>query len=395
MDSARVNDIFNQARLLSENSEFAELVSRLAHHCAGIAAPPDTPVVTTIDRNDQMLLHSVAEHRNAGAALAQYHSIGIQQHALLSQIIRRLRKEQETLRILDFACGHGRALRFMTAGLENIELHASEIQPDALDFIQSQLGINTIASTTHPSDFNHQGGFDLIWVASLFSHLPDGLFAPWLEKLLSMLTPTGMLCFSTKPMGDAGPDDAGFQYVGQSEVTPLDEDTYGTTHVSDRYVRQLVSRYRPDLACVRLDRCLAHEQDLYLVSGDASLDLSAFTRSLVRGTWGWLDIRKADAHGKLTLEGWAVSFDESHPLNHVRVALGGNELQISTGIPRPDVAEAFERPDFANCGWRCELRIDTLDSENLSVLAESDVYHHLIYFGPVDALTDAPTSESA
>lgn len=344
-------------------------------------------MVTTIDPNDQMLLHSVAGHRDAGAALAQYHSIGIQQHALLSQIIRLTRKGQDTLRVLDFACGHGRGLRFMTAGLENIELHASEIQLDALDFIERELGIDTIASTTHPSDFKHEGDFDLIWVASLFSHLPAELFAPWLEKLLSMLTPTGVLCFSTKPMGDAGPDADGLQFVGESEVTPLDADSYGTTLVSGNYVEQLVRRYRQDLTCVRLERCLAHEQDLYLVSGDASLDLPSFKSRLVRGAWGWLDVRKADTHGKLTLEGWAVSFDENHPLNHVRIALGGNEFQISTGIPRPDVAEAFGRPDFANCGWRCELRIDAPDSSNLTVLAETDAYWHLIYFGPLASLT--------
>ena len=311
MDDTRVNDLFNQARLLSESSGFSELVSRIAHHCAGTVEPPDAPVVTTIDPNDQMLLHSVAGHRNAGAALAQYHSIGIQQHALLSQIIRLTRKGQDTLRVLDFACGHGRGLRFMTAGLENIELHASEIQPDALDFIERELGIDTIASTTHPSDFKHEGDFDLIWVASLFSHLPAELFAPWLEKLLSMLTPTGVLCFSTKPMGDAVPDTDGLQFVGESEVTPLDADSYGTTHVSGNFVEQLVRRYSQDLTCVRLERCLAHEQDLYLVSGDASLDLPSFKSRLVRGAWGWLDVRKADTHGKLTLEGWAVSFDET------------------------------------------------------------------------------------
>lgn len=74
-------------------------------------------------------------------------------------------------------------------------------------------------------------------------------------------------------------------------------------------------------------------------------------------------------------------------MNHVRIALGGNEFQISTGIPRPDVAEAFGRPDFANCGWRCELRIDAPDSSNLTVLAETDAYWHLIYFGPLASLT--------
>lgn len=73
-------------------------------------------------------------------------------------------------------------------------------------------------------------GFDMIWVASLFSHLPDRLFRAWLTKLHALLAPGGVLCFSVRDESQfVGQMPAeGFVYRPESEQIPIDASIYGT-----------------------------------------------------------------------------------------------------------------------------------------------------------------------
>ena len=379
LQDGTVEALVARAQALAGRRELIDGVSRAARHSAGVQAVDGAEVVTAIDGNDQMFLHSLLEHRDPGAALAQYYSIGIQQYALLSQLLKALKAPDRPVRVLDFACGHGRALRFARLSGDAVDLCASEIQADALDFIRTRLGIPVLQSAVHPDDFACGGGFDLIWVASLFSHLPAGLFEPWLAKLLSLLSPGGILCFSTKPM--AGGEGDGFEYVGTSEVTPLGPEVYGTTHVTGDYVGRMVERVEGGFGLVRLNKCLAHEQDLYLAARTGAVDLQSIANGLASGAWGWLDIRRRDAAGRLVLEGWAASFDEAAPLERVRVTVDGHDAIVAVDIPRPDVAEAFGLGAQRPYGWRFTSSEAVPEGALVTVTAETATYTHLVYIG--------------
>ncbi|MEJ1248758.1 class I SAM-dependent methyltransferase [Denitratimonas tolerans] len=377
-------ELFDRARALFASSDLVNLVSHAAYHCAGLPEGSRTAVNTEVDENDQMFLHSLLEHKDPGAALAQYYSIGIQQHALMSQLIKAIKTGEEKLRVLDFACGHGRALRFAVLNRSDIDLHASEIQEDALDFISRRLGVPVMKSAIHPADFHCEETFDLIWVASLFSHLPGALFEPWLAKLLSMLSPRGILCFSTKPMADAAATTGeGLEYAGTSELTPLSSEHYGTTHVTRDHVERMVARLDTRVRTVCLERCLAHEQDLYLSSRSQVIDLHSLGRSLTRGTWGWLDIKSVDEAGRLMLEGWALSLDKNFPLKGVRVWIDDFEFLIEPDIERGDVVDAIGAGVSRDCGWRYESDRPVSAGSRLAVTAESGAYTHVVYVGVV------------
>jgi len=309
---------------------------------------------TRVHANDQMLLHSLRHHRDAGAAVSQYFNVALQQHFAARQILDALFPPgRGDVAVLDFACGFGRLVRFLSCGDRSVRLAVSEIQPDALDFVTGEFGVEALPSSFDPAGFEPGRRFDFIWAASLFSHLPAELFHGWLARLHSLLTPTGVLCFSVHdevlvPPGDTLPA-SGLLFKPQSENAALDARAYGTTYVSEPYVRQAVhSATGAGHPCHRIRKGLAHEQDIYVVAADTARSLDALA-GFRRGPWGWVDERGA-AEGALHLRGWAASLDDG-VLPAVDVRVDGVRHDCPTGLPRPDVRDAFADDRLLGAGW--------------------------------------------
>jgi SAM-dependent methyltransferase len=286
--------LLEEAAALCRDPRFRALILRHCSHLdpAHLADAQATARFSTrIHAGDQMLLHSLREHRHAGAALSQYFNIALQQHNAAQQAIRACFDPSDpTTSVLDFACGYGRLLRFLSLAIPPSRLTASELQADALAFVGHEFGVPTIASHADPARFEPGRRFDCIWVASLFSHLPECLFNAWLQKLLSLLTPRGILCFSVRdsallPPGWTLPA-SGIAYTSDSENPALGADIYGTTWASEAFVRDALHRAGGARPCVRLPKALAQEQDLYIVANDPARDLSGL-HGFRRGPWGW------------------------------------------------------------------------------------------------------------
>ncbi len=314
-----------------------------------------------IHADDPMLLHSLAEHRDAGAALSQYFQIALQQHAAAMQILRAAFDDGlASIDALDFACGHGRLLRFLSLSLPPEHIYASDLQTDAVAFVRDTFGVYALASDPDPARFDPGRRFDFIWVASLFSHLPEPLFHAWLARLVALLTPRGVLAFSVRdagllPGGAAIPS-SGVLYAAESENANLATENYGTTYASEAFVRAAARRAAgDDRACVRLPRALANEQDLYVIGGSRERKLDALS-AFRRGPWGWVDIRRI-GDGELYLEGWAASLDDG-AVDRVEIEIDGARVTCRTSIARPDVAAAFGDARLAHSGWSLRHAFD-------------------------------------
>ena len=77
--------------------------------------------------------------------------------------------------------------------------------------------------------------FDLIYVGSLYSHLPRERFEAYLRRMFDALAPQGLLIFTTH--GDAvepgiPKEPGGFTFVPSSESERLDTQEYGSSFVS-------------------------------------------------------------------------------------------------------------------------------------------------------------------
>lgn len=313
----------------------------------------------TIHTDDQMLLHSLRHHQDANASFSQYYNVGLQQFRAFMQVWQLLGMEQlqPSAQVLDFACGYGRLLRFLVPALPEHSVYGAEIQTDALQFVKQQFSVPVWPSAYAPDEFSPEQSFDLVWVASLFSHLPDHLFTAWLGRLKDILSERGVLCFSVHdqlllPDGQHMPD-AGIRFFAASENADLDNRAYGTTYVTEAYVMAKVSElFGSAYSCQRIPRGLAHEQDLYVVAPRKVYDLQLL-ESFQYGPWGWVDERRCEA-GKLYLRGWAAALD-GETLKLVDIYLDGRLYRCPTGLPRPDVAQVFGRPQLAGSGWEFVL----------------------------------------
>ena len=201
--------------------------------------------------------------------------------------------------------------------------------------------------------------FDFIWVASLFSHLPRELFHGWLARLVSLTTPEGIVCLSVHdecllPAHIPMPAD-GIHFIASSENAELDGNAYGTTFVSEAFVRNAIAAVcGTGHPCFRVRRALANEQDLYVVPHARSRDLSALD-GFRKGAWGWVDECRVSGSGELYLRGWAASVDDG-PLDSIEILVDGALHRCPTGLPREDVRTVLNDPRLGTTGW--EFRHD-------------------------------------
>jgi SAM-dependent methyltransferase len=215
-------------------------------------------VVSAIHPKDDMfrLIRFKNKSRSAAAATADYLESGEIHLRNLEEIFRDIRYSfRQVNSFLDFACGHGRLARFLVRKLEPAKITVSDISEEGVDFTRRTLGVNGFYSTGEPGRLVHDGHYDVIYVVSLFSHLPLATWSDWLEKLYSMLNPKGLLIFSTHGPGareilsargwlptDLKPEGDGFYYSPANETEGrLSPHIYGTTFVTDAYVRDVIT----------------------------------------------------------------------------------------------------------------------------------------------------------
>jgi SAM-dependent methyltransferase len=256
---------------------------------------------TRIHPNDQMLQHSLRHFREVNRSVSQYFNVALQQHNAAQQAFRLvLGAPSADHRLLDFACGYGRLLRFLTLSVPRTQIWASEIQADAVDFAVGQFGVHGILSDIDPQRFEPGIQFDFIWVASPSPCRATSTMAgaPDVDP-----KPGGIVCFSVHdecllPSHIAMPPD-GIHFISSSENAELDGNAYGTTFVSEAFVRSAIAG-----ACgahhpyFRIRRGLANEQDLYVVPRAQDCDLGRLT-GFRKGAWGWVDECRVSGRGAL------------------------------------------------------------------------------------------------
>jgi SAM-dependent methyltransferase len=98
-------------------------------------------------------------------------------------------------RILDFASGHGRVVRFLQVAFPGADIAVSDIDPDAVAFCRETFGVRGFVSSEAPGPVD--GCYDLIWCGSLLTHLDAERWPGWLAFFRDQLDPSGVLVFTT------------------------------------------------------------------------------------------------------------------------------------------------------------------------------------------------------
>lgn len=297
-----------------------------------------------------------------GLALGEYFVTGRRIVDLWTCLLRRHFPGRESLEILDFGSGWGRATRYLVADLPGAEISVADAMPEAVAFQEAAFGVRALPIPANPAGAPGSGpAFDAIFAASVFTHLPETSFHGWLGWLLGRVAPGGFLAFTASspevlPGGDTEPEDASFAFGADSENRVLDPAGYGTAWMREPFVRNAVTRHGTELVTVAFPRRVCHFQDLYVVirpPGDpASLrDLEPEPRVMLEHT-------ELTADGGLRAGGWVAVGKGAADPRSVEAWSGANPLaKAAPGSERGDLAGALGDPGLRGWSWSMEIPV--------------------------------------
>jgi SAM-dependent methyltransferase len=262
-------------------------------------------------------------------------------------------------KLLDFASGFGRVTRFVLRDLPPERVWVSDVVAAAVEFQRRELGVRGFVSTARPQDLACGERFDCILVSSLFTHLPAATFVPWLRRLWELLAPGGVLAFSVHdagllPAGRQLPP-SGLLFEPTSESCSLAVADYGSTWVSESFVRDALRGVAPSASAVRIPKALANFQDLYVAVAEPWADFSGL--KLTGAVQGFVEHCGWTPPDALEISGWVADRGGGLPVE-VRAWIGGEVAERRGDLsPRPDVSALFPAEPVAAMGWRLSPRV--------------------------------------
>lgn len=172
---------------------------------------------------------------------------------------------------LEFACGHGRFTRHLAQVLPAGGLTVSDVVPGSVEFLCHHFGVRGFASTPLPGALHIPERYDVVFVLSLFSHLPDATWSAWLARLHQAVAPGGVLVFSTHGekcarLSGVNWDVNGYAFFASSESNAIDGAEYGTTYTSADYVKRAIADVAPRAQVFHLPAAFWGNQDAFVVT---------------------------------------------------------------------------------------------------------------------------------
>ncbi|MBV8520277.1 MAG: class I SAM-dependent methyltransferase [Acidobacteria bacterium] len=345
-----------------------------------------------IDERDDMLDFALTllDH-DRDAALTNYFQNGLEQYELVKHIAAW--RASRPARMLDFASGYGRLTRFLVHEHLADSVTVSDILEGGMEFQAGQFGVRTILSTQNPEEFAAPETYDVIFVASLFTHLPPATFTRWLRRLAQFLTKDGLLLFSVhdESIAPEGVAD-GIAFASYSESRVLDANDYGSTWVTESFVREQVRGIGAEWACVRLPRALSDWQDVYVVSPSAIEHPQP--RRVPKGFIERAEVEKDGIH----FDGWATAGDEAP--ERVDVCVDDEVVaSVRTFHARADVAQWLGNETASHSGWSCvvphtAVRSFRFQTATVSAYSRAGV-ERILFHGTLDAATAFVAKERA
>lgn len=347
-----------------------------------------------ISAADEMLhFFLYAQGHGLEQAVAMYLDSGRRIWATLRQILAwKFGSPNWGGRVLDFASGYGRMTRHLIADVPKDSVWVSDIYAEGVAFQQREFGVNGIVSTTEPNQFPQGNQFDCILVSSLFTHLPENRFVEWLRCLGDLVKSGGLLLFSVHDMAlrKGSPSQSDIEFEAMSESGSLDTREYGSTWVTENFVRSTLQAILGACPVLRIPRGLASFQDLYAVLKEkATSSSSPFANLRIeREADGFLEHCSWGGRRMLRLSGWAGDRVTGVPPQEIRVWIDGVLVASHRDLlPRPAVGQAFASDPMEVVGWQMTVELppdSDMDSAMLLVRPVSSTGEEMgLYAGTV------------
>ena len=193
----------------------------------------------------------------------------------LSELMLLLESVQRPLlgagSFLEFASGHGRFTRHLVKALGAERVTVSDVVPDAVAFARDTLGVPGFLSAARPEDVAWPRRYGVVFVLSLFSHLPRSSWGRWLARLVDAVEPGGLLVFTTHGTEAARRarvtlDAEGYFFAPSSESTAIDAQEYGTAFTDEAFVRARTAKLAGTVEVLRwAPMWFWHHQDAWVL----------------------------------------------------------------------------------------------------------------------------------
>lgn len=333
-----------------------------------------------ICEDDEMYLFSLSNVKDdRDRALVRYYAIGRRILDTVKQVVDwHFGSFENVPSFLDFACGYGRFTRFLIQEMPPEKIWVSDIYANAVKFQTEYLGVSGIVSTGKPENYLIERKFDCILANSFFSHMPEKTFTSWLQNLYDLLTKDGILMFSVHDESllesHIEMPAKGILFSADSESQSLDKEEYGTTYVTEKFVREIVDRVSGGKAFVhRIEKGICRFQDLYLVTTQLNRDFSSLKFS--HHPEGYVDVAALTTKDNLYLEGWAADVNEDGRIEEVQVLVNGELVEkCEPFYNRSDVAGYFKTDAALQSGWRCYLPKNTVTPQDVLMVKAINNY---------------------
>ncbi|MCU7874122.1 MAG: class I SAM-dependent methyltransferase [Candidatus Thiodiazotropha sp. (ex Lucinoma borealis)] len=256
---------FDEATYLKLNPDVSEAVRNRSftsglEHCISHGLHEDRPGISQSIK-DHMLYSPTEspppEHLrkrvHGDESLSNFENAGRLISYNIHSSINSISGLDENNRILDFGCGCGRVVSYLSRFPDKNSFYGTDIDGEVIAWCQSELS-NLGAFVTNkaipPLPFE-DGFFDIIYSISVFTHLPEEMQFLWLEELRRVTRRDGYLLLTThgEELFSEAPDiykrqlgkDGFFYSVGNgTEGLP---DFYQTTFHTDAYIHEQWSKY--------------------------------------------------------------------------------------------------------------------------------------------------------
>lgn len=102
----------------------------------------------------------------------------------------------EVRKFLDFGCGAGRVLRWLSAAFPEAEAYVCDLNQDWTAFCANTFGARVVPSHVNLEALDIGSNYDLIWAGSLLTHLSETNALRALDVMHEALAPNGIMVFS-------------------------------------------------------------------------------------------------------------------------------------------------------------------------------------------------------
>jgi SAM-dependent methyltransferase len=164
---------------------------------------------------------------------------------------------------LEVGCGYGRIVRELQKRLPAERIYVSDVIDEGARFTAAEFGVHKmpVAEEAGP-EWNER--FDLIYLLSVYTHLPEAVIKKHLSRMEALLAPGAVFIFTTHGRGSAENAERYNQYwLDKNNVLarverdgyyferyPYYYDEYGLTWLTPPAVERLIAESAPTLAPV-------------------------------------------------------------------------------------------------------------------------------------------------